>query len=86
VRTAVPVRTTTFEAEPITANLPFVAVSVSGTESDFSCFRPVRQSEAGQRHAGKPAAEFFQRRAAANRLSHAPCEFIEFIIHNLLDV
>jgi hypothetical protein len=41
----------------------------------------VRQSEAGQRHAGKADAEFLQRRTARDRLSQALCYFVELVVH-----
>src|SRR2546429_271650 len=46
--------------------------------------RFVRQSEPSQRHAGETDAEFFQRRAPRDRLSHALGEFIEFVVHTSL--
>jgi hypothetical protein len=46
-----------------------------------SCFGTVRQSEAGQRHAGEADAEFLHRRAARDRLGQVLGEFIEFVVH-----
>jgi hypothetical protein len=41
------------------------------------------QRETGQRHANETEAEFLQRRATRNRLSHVLGEFIEFVVHVL---
>jgi hypothetical protein len=41
----------------------------------------VRQPEAGQRDAGKADAEFLQRLSPGDRLRHAFCELIEFVVH-----
>jgi hypothetical protein len=40
------------------------------------------QGGAGQRQADQPDTEFFQRRAALDRLGQALGEFIEFVAHN----
>ena len=40
-------------------------------------FRPLRQPEAGQRHAGEADSELLQSRAARDRLRHAFGKFIE---------
>src|SRR2546429_591926 len=53
--------------------------SLTGAGVRFS-----RKPEARQRHAGEPYAEFLQRRAARDRLSHALGEFIEFVVHTSL--
>jgi len=41
-----------------------------------------RKPEAGQGDTSETDAEFFQRRAARDRLSHALGEFIELVVHN----
>jgi hypothetical protein len=45
------------------------------------CYRPFGQPKARQRHTSEADPEFLQRRAARDRLGHAPGEFIEFIVH-----
>jgi hypothetical protein len=44
------------------------------------CLGPVRQTEAGQRHASQAEAEFLQRLPPGHGLGHAFGEFIEFIL------
>jgi hypothetical protein len=41
-------------------------------------------AEHRQRHARETNAEFLQRRAARDGLSQTLCEFIEFVLHNLV--
>lgn len=43
--------------------------------------RPVRQPEAGQRHAGQANAKLLQRRAPRDGLGQALGEFIELVVH-----
>ena len=63
------------------ADIAGLTVGVCHTSTVPLCFRPIRQPEAGQRHAGKAESEFLQRRAARDGLGHVLCEFIEWVVH-----
>jgi hypothetical protein len=70
-------------AVPKPANLPLtlVTVRVSAAGLGFGRVGLISQPETGQRHASQADAEFLQRRAPRDRLSHALGEFVEFVVH-----
>ena len=81
---SVPVAASAAILTGITSSEAAVALNSSLPAIPRPRFRPVRQPEAGQRHAREAEPEFLQRRAAGDGLGQAFGEFIEFVVHNSL--